>query len=50
MEIKDIQKEERKSKTITVRTFPSFSKWMKSNKISPTKAFNESIKELMNRK
>lgn len=47
MEIKQIQKNENKSKIISVRTFPSYSKWMSKNKISPTKLFNESIDELM---
>lgn len=50
MKIKDIQKEERKTISINLRTFPAYSKWMKDNKISPTKAFNESIKELMTKK
>ena len=47
MEIKKVKKEERKSKTVTVRTFPSYCKWMSENKVSPTKVFNEAVKELM---
>lgn len=47
MKIKQIQKNENKSKIISVRTFPSYSKWMNKNKISPTKLFNISIDELM---
>ena len=50
MEIKQVQKDEKKSKTITVRTFPTYSKWMKENSVSPTKVFNETLKELMQRK
>jgi len=49
MNIEKLKKEERKSKTITLRTFPSYSKWMRKNNISPTKVFNETIKELMNK-
>lgn len=47
MNLKNVKKEERKLKTITVRTFPSYSKWMADNKVSPTKVFNEAIKDLM---
>jgi len=47
MEIKNIQRIERKSVPISVRTFPAYSTWMKENKISPTKLFNEAVKELM---
>lgn len=50
MNIKNVKKEEQKKVTITLRTFPSYSKWMKENEVSPTKIFNESVKELMNRK
>jgi len=47
MEIQDVKKDERKKSNITIRTFPSYSKWMKENNISPTKIFNEAVKELM---
>ncbi len=47
MKIEELQKTENKSKIISVRTFPTYCKWMRENKISPTKLFNEAIKELM---
>jgi hypothetical protein len=47
MKIKEIQKQERKSKIISVRTLPSYCKWMNENKISPSKLFNLAIEELM---
>ena len=47
MELKQIQKNENRSKIISVRTFPSYSKWMTKNNISPSKIFNLSIEELM---
>ncbi len=50
MKIQDVKKQERKGKTITVRTYPSYCKWMKDNEVSPTKAFNQAIKELMDEK
>ncbi len=50
MEIKNIQKNEIKKVVISVRTYPSNSKWMKENKVSPTKLFNEALKELMEKK
>ncbi len=50
MEIKNIQKIERKSIPIGIRTFPSYSEWMKKKNISPTALFNEAIKELMSEK
>ncbi len=50
MEIKNIQRIERKSVSIGIRTFPKYSKWMKENKVSPTALFNEAVKELMKEK
>ncbi len=47
MEIKNIKKDDKKNVTVTIRTFGSYSKWMKKNNISPTKVFNEAVKELM---
>ena len=47
MEIKNIQKKETKSVTISVRTYKDYSKWMDENKVSPTALFNEAIEELM---
>ena len=46
MEIENIKKQEIRSKVITVRTYPSYSEWIKENKISPSKVFNEAVKEL----
>ena len=47
MEIKDIQKVDKKSVVIGIRTTTPKSNWMKENKISPTKLFNEALEELM---
>lgn len=47
MEKNQVQKKENRSKIISVRTFPSYSKWMSKNNISPSKIFNLSIEELM---
>jgi len=47
MKIEDIQRIERKSIPIGVRTFPSYSEWMKKNNVSPTALFNKAVKELM---
>ena len=49
MEIDKVKKteNEKRTKTISIRTFPSFCKWMKDNDVSPSKVFNEAIKELM---
>ncbi len=48
MELKQVQNKvkERKTTNITVRTFPSTSKWMKENNISPTMLFNKAVEEL----
>ena len=52
MKIEDIKKDnmEKKSVMISVRTYLSYSKWMKENKVSPTKLFNKAIEELMEKK
>lgn len=49
MKIEDIKKDdlEKKSVMISVRTYLSYSKWMKENEVSPTKLFNKAIEELM---
>jgi hypothetical protein len=47
MEIKNVLKDEKKKKTMTVRTFVSYCEWMTKNKVSPTKVFNEAVKQLM---
>lgn len=48
MKLKEVQKnkKERKTTNITVRTFPSTSKWMKENNISPTMLFNKAVEDL----
>ena len=46
MEIKELQRPERKEVIISVRTFPSQSEWMRKNKISPTLLFNKALEEL----
>jgi len=48
MEIHELQKaEELRSVVLTVRTYPSSSKWMRDNKVSPSKLFNKALEELM---
>lgn len=48
LNIKNLQRKELRSKQITIRTFPSYSKWLGKNNISPSKLFNESVEYLMN--
>jgi len=50
MEIKNIKKIERRNKIISIRTYKAYSEWMKENNISPSKVFNEAVKELMEEK
>jgi len=47
MEIKDLQRKELREKVITIRTYPSYSTWLKKNDISPSELFNKAIEELM---
>ncbi len=49
MEIQNIQrnKTERKTESISIRTYKSYSKWMRKSNVSPTALFNEAVKELM---
>lgn len=49
MEIKDIKKtkEELRSVQINIRTFKSYSKFMKDKNISPSKVFNKALEEVM---
>lgn len=47
MKKQDVQKKERKSVSISIRTYPAYSKWMKENKISPNSVFNKALEELM---
>ena len=50
MEIKDVQKKERKTIKISIRTYPSFSKWMREKGVSPNAIFDLAVRELMNKK
>ena len=47
MEIKNIQKKERKIVPLSIRTYKVYSEFMTKHNISPTAFFNESLKELM---
>lgn len=47
MKKQDVQKKERKSITISIRTYPAYSKWMKENKVSPNAVFNKAVEELI---
>lgn len=50
MKKQDVQKKERKSVSISIRTYPRYSKWMSEQKISPSKLFNKALEELMEEK
>ena len=47
MELNEIQKKELRSKVITIRTYLSYSIWMKENKVSPSILFNKAVEEMM---
>ena len=50
MELKDVLKpvkNEKRTKDVHIRTFPSVCKWMAKNKVSPSAIFNKAIEELM---
>jgi len=47
MELNKIQKKELREKVITIRTYPSYSKWMKENNVSPSVLFNKALEEVM---
>ena len=49
MKKQDVQKRETKSISISIRTYPNYSKWMRDNKVSPNAVFNEAMKELMDK-
>ena len=49
VELKDLQRPELRSTSISVRTFPSYATWMKKNKVSPSRLLNKAIEELMNK-
>ena len=46
MEIKNIQRKNRRNVTISIRTTEEYSKFLKEQNISPTALFNEAVKEL----
>ncbi len=48
IKISDLKKQELREKVIYIRTTESISKWMKQNKISPSKLFNEAAEVIMN--
>ncbi len=50
MEIEKLQTREKKTIPISIRTYPSKSKWMRENKISPNAIFDMALNELMNKK
>ena len=47
MKKQEVQKKERKSVSISIRTYPAYSKWMRENKVSPSAVFNKAMEELM---
>lgn len=50
MEIKNVQKRERKSVVMSIRITKKVSAWMKEKNVSPTAVFNEAIKDLIKKK
>ena len=53
MEIQKVkydERDERKSVRLNLLTYPKVSKWMKENKVSPQKIFDEAVVELMKEK
>ncbi len=47
MKKQDVQNKERKSVTISIRTYPKYSEWMKENNVSPNKVFDKALEELI---
>ncbi|KKN39988.1 hypothetical protein LCGC14_0737590 [marine sediment metagenome] len=47
VELKDLERPELRKKIISIRTFPSYAKWLKKHKISPSRLFNKAVVELM---
>ena len=47
MKLNEIQKKELKEKVLTIRTYLSYSDWIKKNQISPSLLFNKALEELM---
>jgi len=50
MKINEVKKVDRKSVPVTVRTTKTYSEFMKTQKLSPTKIFNKAVEELMKEK
>jgi len=47
MNLEKIKKRETKKVSISIRTYPSYSKWLKEKEFSPNAIFNEAVKDLM---
>jgi len=47
MEKQDVQNKERKTVTISIRTYPSYAEWIKDNNVSPNKVFDKAMEELI---
>ncbi len=47
MKIEDVKRKERKTVSISIRTYPSYSKFMRDKEISPNAIFDRALKELM---
>ncbi len=47
MDINKLKKRETKTVQMAIRTYPSYSKFLKAHKISPTALFQEAVKDLM---
>ena len=50
MEIKDIQRKERKTRPLALRIKKSQAKWMKKNNVSPQALFDKTLENLMKEK
>jgi len=46
MKIKDLKRPELRKAVISIRTYPSYAKWLKEKNISPSALFNKAIEEL----
>ena len=49
MKKQDVQRKERKKVSISIRTYPKYSRWMKENNVSPNAVFNQAMKELVSK-
>lgn len=50
MDKKNLKRPELREVVITIRTHKSYAKFMKKHEISPSRLFNESLKELIEKK